>query len=576
MRKVILPVLFLLFALPAYAQTNMVSTSAVAEQVMLGNYTPATYAQANVIDKAADVTQGILKHISPDSLKTYLEVLQTFENRNTGSDTTSSTRGIGAARRWIYSKLEQFSARNENRLIPSYLQFDQVICDISQHRNVFAVLPGTDLSDKSIVLVEAHMDSRCAGLCDTSCQAHGMEDNGSGTALVMELARVMSQYSFKSTIVFALVTSEEQNLNGSRAFALYCKQKDIAIRTVLNNDVVGGVMCGETASPPGCMGAGTIDSTNLRIFSADGFNSPHKQLARFIKLEYKEMIQPHAKVPMNINIMTPIDRTGRGSDHIPFTQEGYTAIRFCSANEHGNADVSNPLYKDRQHTTDDILGVDTDGDSKVDSFFVDFNYLSRMSVINANAAAMAAMGPTTPDFDISSGLGGVSVYINTEKQYGLYRVAVRSTTNDWDSVYTINSDFGYIHLGNVGARLISVASVDAQGVESIFSLEKVAMASVDDKAANSRRSVELMQNHPNPFDGETIISVLANRNMKDADAYISVTDIAGKEIKRMKITLNEGMNEVTYEHGYNISGAYVYTLVVNGEKVESKRMVFAN
>jgi hypothetical protein len=576
MKKVILLLSTALFVSGTnYAQTNMISTNPVAEQVMLGNYTPATYAQANPVHKAADVTQDIIKSISPDSLKAYLEVLQTFENRNTGSDTTSATRGIGAARRWIYSKLEEFSARNENRLIPSFLQFDQVICDISQHRNVFAVLPGTDVADKSIVFIEAHMDSRCAGPCDTSCQAHGMEDNGSGTALVMELARVMSKYSFKHTIVFALVTSEEQNLNGSRAFAKYCTQKGIAIKAVLNNDVVGGVMCGATASPPGCMGAGTIDSTNLRIFSAEGFNSPHKQLARFVKLEYKEMIQPYAKVPMNINIMTPIDRTGRGSDHIPFYQEGYTSLRFCSANEHGNADVTDPNYTDRQHTTGDILGVDTDNDTVIDSFFVDFNYLSRMAVINANTAAMAAMGPKTPDFDISSGTGGVSVYITTEKQYQLYRVAVRSTTNDWDSVYTITGDFGYIHLGSVGSRYISVASVDDQGVESIFSLEKIAMASVNDKTAKTQ-GVELMQNHPNPFDGETIISVLAGSDMKGAEAYISVADIAGKELRRIKITLNEGMNEVTYDHGYGVTGTYVYSLVVNGQKLQSKRMVFAN
>lgn len=584
MKKVILLCAgsLLAFANHVCAQTNMLSTNAVAEQVMLGNYSAATYQQANPITKATDITQGILSNVSPDSLKAYLEVLQTFETRHTSSDTVSATRGMGAARRWVYDKLSQFSTRNENRLLPSYLQFDQLICDVSQHRNVFAVLPGTDVSDNSIVIVEGHLDTRCEGSCDTACVAQGMEDNASGTALVMELARVMSQNSYKHTIVFILTTSEEQGLNGARAFAKYCKDKGIKIKGVLNNDVVGGIVCGQTASPPGCMGAGTIDSTNLRIFSGGTFfNSPHKQLARFVKLEYQEMIRPIASVPMTINIMTPIDRTGRGGDHIPFYDEGYTSIRFCSANEHGNADVSASGYADRQHTTTDVLGVDTDNDMVIDSFFIDFNYLARMTVINANAIAMMAIGPKTPTFVITwlDNNHQPTLQITSQKQYMHYRVALRTTNNDWDSVITITGlTYKYIPWGSGlnGTQYVSVAAVDAEGVESLFSEEVTVFVGINDATTNNQQPVELLQNRPNPFDGETIISVLVTKNMKDADAYITVTDIAGKEIKRMKITLNEGVNEVTYDHGYGVVGNYVYTLVLNGEKLQSKRMVFAN
>jgi len=581
MKRVILSaVLSLLLAAPqVFAQTNMLSTNPVAEQVMLGNYTPATYQASTIINKPDVISKDIMARVSPDSLKSYMEVLQTFGTRNTGSDTMSPTHGMGAARRWAYSKFEQFSTQNENRLIPSYLQFDQAICGMDRHRNVFAVLPGTDISDKSVVIIEGHLDSRCEGSCDTACIALGMEDNATGTALVMELARVMSKYSFNQTMVFILTTSEEQGLNGARAFAKYCKDKGIQIKGVLNNDVVGSIICGQTASPPGCMGAGTIDSTNLRIFSGGTYNSAHKQLARFIKLEYKEMIAPIATVPMTINIQTSIDRTGRGGDHIPFTDENYTSIRFCAANEHGNADVSNPNYTDRQHTSTDILGVDTDNDTIIDSFFVDFNYLARMSVINGNAAAMMGLGPKTPQFDVSvtPGDNGVSVYIQTEKQYQHYRVAVRSTTNDWDTVVTIlNDDFIYIPLSGFATKFISVASVDAEGTESLFSEEKLARLGLAEVAQENKMPVELLQNRPNPFDGETTISVIANENMRDAKAYISVTDVAGKEIKRLDISLNKGMNEVSYEHGYNVVGNYIYTLVVNGQKVQSKRMVFAN
>lgn len=579
MKKLLLLILAgIIPATGALAQTNILSTNTIAEQVMLGNYNPNDYKATTVINKAADISKGINDRVSPDSLKAYLEVLQTFETRHSSSDTTSATRGIGAARRWVYDKLEQFSTQNENRLITSYLQFDQVICSVGQHRNVFTVLPGTDLSDKSIILIEGHLDSRCAGSCDTACLAQGMEDNATGTALVMELARVMSKYSFKNTIVFMLTTSEEQGLNGAAAFANYCKQKGIGIKAVLNNDVVGSIICGQTASPPGCMGAGTIDSTNLRIFSGGVFNSPHKQLARFIKLEYREMIKPVATVPMTINIMTPIDRNGRGGDHIPFINENITAIRFCAANEHGDAGVTAPNYTDRQHTSDDILGVDTDNDQVIDSFFIDFNYLARMSVINGNAATMIATGPKTPDFDIATAPGehGLSVFITTEKQYQHYRIAVRSTTNDWDSVYTIQgTDHGYVFLGDMNNRFVSVASVDGDGIESLFSEEKIAKVGIND-VQQQDNGVQLLQNKPNPFDGQTVISVIADKNMTDARSFISVTDVAGKEVKRLPILLHEGMNEVTYEHGYHATGTYVYSLYINGQKIQSKRMVFAN
>src|SRR5690606_18816316 len=140
---------------------------------------------------------------------------------------------------------------------------------------------------------------------------------------------------------------------------------------------------------------------------------------------------------------------------------------------------------------------------------------------------------------------------------------------------TITGDYGYIHVGTIGTRYVSVASVDGDDIESLFSEEKIAQVGIND-AAYEKQPVELMQNHPNPFDGQTIISVLANEDMKVADAYISIADIAGKEIKLLQITLSPGMNEVMYEHGYNVTGTFTYTLVVNGQKLQTKRMVFAN
>lgn len=580
MRSLLLVVLSGLLSVGAVAQTSITSTDTNAARVMMGLFDPAAYAASTVISDPVVISTGIRADVSADSLKLWLETLATFENRNTGSDTSSPTRGIGAARRWIYSKFQQFSAQNENRLIPSYLQFDETLCAITQHRNVFAVLPGTDTSDKAITIIEGHMDSRCADLCDTSCTARGMEDNGSGTALVIELARVLSKYSFKRTLVFMTTTSEEQGLNGAHAFAVYCQAHGIKVRGVLNNDVIGGVICGHTSSPPSCPGFKAIDSTQVRLFSFGGFNSFNKGLSRFIKLEYKEMQLPFATVPMTVSIMTAEDRTGRGGDHIPFRQAGFPAMRFTSANESGDANVTAPGYDDRQHTSSDSLGLDTDGDGNIDEYWVDFNYLGRNTVINATAAAMMGLGPRTPDFTLAAGAGSLNVTLVAETGYPNYRVGVRTTTNDWDSVYTFagGTTTFTIPVSSTGNHIVSVASVDDNGIESLFSKELQANVSTLGLGipGASFPAVQLLQNKPNPADEATMISVLVSGNSPYKETMIVVTDANGKIVMKKPIALETGMNEIIYEHGYNMSGTYTYTLVADGVALDSKRMVFIN
>ena len=259
--------LFLGFIPHSIAQQNITVTSSEVERILRGNYDAVDFLPSVLLNHPEDIVDGILAEVSADSLKQYLLALSTFENRNTGSDTSSATVGMGAARRWAYGKMESFGARQENRLRASYLQFDQDICGVEQHRNVFAVLPGIGPHKNEMVLVEGHMDSRCEDVCDTDCLAHGMEDNGSGTALVLELARVMSRFAFDRTLVFLITTGEEQGLFGAEAFAIYCAENQIPVRAVYNNDIVGGIICGQTASPPGCPGLNEIDSIKASLLA---------------------------------------------------------------------------------------------------------------------------------------------------------------------------------------------------------------------------------------------------------------------------------------------------------------------
>lgn len=277
---------FLSFGLSA--QTNLLFTKPEAEQVIKGNYDPLIYSSSNPIEQHTDIVTFIQNNVRPDSLKSYILKLSDFQNRNTGSDTVSSSYGIGAARRWGYSMFENFSNNAENRLITSYFQFDLDICGVDRHRNILAVLPGTDTTNHEVIIIEGHIDSRCEDECGITCLAEGIEDNASGTALVLELARVMGQCTFQNTIVFMLTVGEEQGLYGADAFSEYCDLNNIPVKAVLNNDVIGGVICGQTSSPPSCPGLNDIDSTQVRIFSYGGFNSFNKQLSRFIKLQYKE------------------------------------------------------------------------------------------------------------------------------------------------------------------------------------------------------------------------------------------------------------------------------------------------
>ncbi len=578
--------LFLLFLISAIsftsietsAQVKNICTDSAAEQVLLGLYDPATYVASVLINTPDTISRGINDRVSPDSLHTYIKALSTFRTRNSASDTVSAAYGIGAARRWVFNKFQQFSAQNEHRLIPSYLQFDTAMCGVLQHRNIFAVLPGVDTSDKSIIIIEGHIDSRCAGLCDISCNAQGIEDNGSGTSLVLELARVMSAYSYNHTIVFLITIGEEQGLFGAYAFANYAKAHGIKIKAVLNNDIIGGIICGHTSSAPGCPGYENIDSTHVRLFSNGGFNSFHKGLSRYIKLEYKERILPFANVPMGINIMTPEDRSGRGGDHIPFRQLNYTAMRFTSQNEAGDANITGS-YTDRQHTSSDSIGLDINSDGIIDTYWVNFNYLARNAVINGNAAGMIGICPPSPDFTLSTVPGLLIINITQHPQFLNYKVGVRTTTNDWDTVYTFTGAAEAALEVPPGNYIVSVASIDASGVESLFSRELMGAVLPTNgimTITGAAPEVHLLQNQPNPSDEATMISVLVNDNIHYKEAFISIRDLNGKEVSRSNITLTKGVNEITYDHGYNMSGTYMYTLIIDGKPIETKRMVFTN
>jgi len=572
------------------AQTGPSASNAVVANILKGSYTPSTYAASTVITDPDVISAGMLNDISVDSLKATLFKLRGFQNRNTFSDTVSSTRGIGAARRWVFSKFRQYSTANNNRLQVSYLQFTYTGCSsaMTRHSNIMAVLPGSQTANKSIIIVEGHMDSRNSNNCDVTGDAFGIEDNATGTALVMELARVMSKYTFRNTIVFSVNTGEEQGLIGANALANYLDSMNIPIKAVNNNDVSGGVFCGHTASGPGCPVYGALDSTDLRIFSLGTFNSPHKQWARYVKLEYKEQLRSLVTLPMNIQVMQNEDRTGRGGDHESFTGLGYTAVRFTQAYENGDGSNGSG-YVDRQHNIRDSLGRDKNGDGVEDSLYINLSYLARNALINGNSMAMVALGPDTIT---------VKPVIVTANRFRVqftptgapaYRVAVRSATNDWDTVYTItgkNVDTIKVPYGTSTTFYLSAAAVDANNTESQFSTEYqlstalVPLYLVPDTTRPPAPDpdyygIQLMPNKPNPFDESTLIVVQSGTDLFADRTWVNISAVDGRLVSQVRVRLKKGLNEVLFNHGFLMPpGVYICSLIIDGLPVQSTKMVF--
>jgi hypothetical protein len=589
------------WAADAYAQTSPKVLSTEVDNILRGSYTASSYPASTVITDPDVISAELATRISPDSLKADLFALNSFQNRNMFSDTNSSTRGIGAARRWVYNKFMQYSAANDNRLKVSYLQFTYAPSTygcgspdvIDLHSDVLAVLPGSQTSNKSLIIVEGHMDSRNVSNCDITGDAPGIGDNATGSALVMELARVLSKYTFRSTIVFAVVTGEEQGLIGAKAFANYLKSKNVLIKAVNNNDVSGGIFCGHTASAPGCPFYGNIDSTDLRIFSKGDVNSANKQWARYIKLEYKEQLSSLMRVPTAIQIMELEDRTGRGGDHQAFTASpnNYTGVRFTQANEDG--DASNGTgYVDRQHNVRDSLGRDRNHDGVIDSLYVDVDYLARNALINGNSMAMVALGPDTISMSpLPSVITANKVRVVLSPAGApAYRVAIRSATNDWDSVYTITGksvDTVTVPYRTNTLFYISAAAVDANNTESQFSTEytlstQLVVLNLEPDSTKpippdpGNYGIQLMPNRPNPFDESTLITISSGTDQFADRAWLQFSSLDGRILERMPVNLRKGLNQVVYNHGFGVAGIYICSLLVDGLPVQSTKMVFKN
>lgn len=575
--KIEVTILFLayLYSFPVISQPTL--TNQNAHNVLIGNYNIGNYLPSVKITDKDSLIDKIFENISADSLKSYLTTLETFQTRNSSSDTVSSVRGIGAARRWIHSKFESFSLRNEDRLLVSYLNFNSNMCGVNAHKNVLGVLPGIDTSYSDVLVVEAHMDSRCESTCDTSCYAPGMDDNGSGTALVMELARVMSQFSYNRTIIFTTVTGEEQGLRGGEAMATYLKNNNIDVLACLNNDVVGGIECGPNSSPPSCSPVGTIDSINLRVFSFSpgndsNFISVHKELARYVKLQQIEEMNTRRSFNSNIHIQIREDRMGRGGDHIPFRQRQYRAIRFTSSHEHGDGSGNSP---DRQHTTTDVLGYDLSvpPDGILDTFLVDFNYLKRNVLTNAISLTMLAKSPPIPEPLIETFEFENTQAIRFEKDDTLYshKVGVRSTNSTdlyFDTVLTFHKHYiEYSEIYPKGNVQLHFMNLDGE-------IESLPTTHISDEFLGVEKvseQIKCLEAFPNP--AENYVNLKWKCAVTPEVIEIKLVNAGGLTVYNSSITETRKSGNIQIDISSYPVGIYQLMYIINKDEVFSEALI---
>lgn len=416
--------------------------------------------------------QKMLREISARRIETDIRKLVSFGTRNTNSEQDNPARGIGAARDWIYAEFQKISADCGNCLTvekQTYLQPKaNRVPEPINITNVFATLRGTSDPNR-IYVVSGHYDSMCANPADGKCDAPGANDDASGTAAVIEMARVMSKRKFDATIIFMAVAGEEQGLLGARYFAQQAKEKKWDIEAMFTNDIVGGVTTFKNAPnrstvrvfSEGVPSNETEAEANTRRGVGGENDSASRQLARFIK-ETAEIYSPKFSVMM----IYRRDRYLRGGDHIPFLENGFTAVRITETNED----------YDHQHQNVGTRDGKFYGDTPE---YVDFEYVANVTRVNAAAMARLALAPARP-----KNVGMVTARLGndtelkwdaaTESDIAGYEIVWRDTTSPvWTNSVNAGNVTSFVMKGmSKDNYFFGVRAVDKAGNKSPVSFPR--------------------------------------------------------------------------------------------------------
>ena len=408
----------------------------------------------------------IINGVSEDRIEQDIATLAGFGTRHTLSDTLSNKRGIGAARRWIFNEFQSIAKNCDGCIEVSYQKNynepdGRRIVKPVWINNVIAIQRGSKYPNR-FVIMSGDIDSRISDPNNYTDDSPGANDNASGMAGTIEAARVLSQYSFENSIIYAGLAGEEQGLYGGKGLAQYAQEQGWEIIGILNNDMIGNIKGVD----------GVIDNRTFRIFSeptpaneserarksrrffggeVDGIS---RQLARYIHKTVK-IYMPE----MNPKMIYRLDRFGRGGHHRPFNDVGYAGVRIMEAHENYTQQHQD-IREENGIAYGDVLEA------------VNFGYATELTAVNAiNLAALAWAPPAVKELSIG-GVVEASAKFKWSKQndenIAGYKIYWRDTTSPtWD-----NSRF----VGNVTEATLEgividnyffgVSTVGKNGIES--------------------------------------------------------------------------------------------------------------
>jgi hypothetical protein len=413
-----------------------------------------------------------IEEVSAERIQRTIEKLVSFNNRSTISaqddESIRAGKGIGAAREWIKSEFERYSKECGGCLEVKTDAFTEQpaerIPKPTGITNVYAVLKGSDPQQATrMVLVTGHYDSRNTDISNVTDPAPGANDDGSGTAVSLECARVLSKAAatlkFPATIIFLTVAGEEQGLNGSKHFAQMAKEQGWKIEAALNNDIVGGDRSSQQDSSlvrvfseglP--VAANEAETKRIRMLGGES-DSISRELARYVAdvgRSYDTGVKPL--------LIFRLDRFLRGGDHYSFNQQGFAAIRFTEYRENF----------DHQHQNLRTENGIEYGDLPK---FVDYDYVSHVARLNAATLASLALAPAPPaNVKVVTKELDNDTTLTWEASTGAaaYEVVWRSTSApDWEYAQTISGATRATLKVSKDNEIFAVRAVDAAGHRSL-------------------------------------------------------------------------------------------------------------
>ena len=430
-------------------------------------FSVATGINAQTVMNRDVLIENAVNDISVANMKSLVEDLVGFHNRNNLSSKTASDKGIGAAAEYLYKKASSYIPESSGRLSVDKVYYnaggtrlgrDITLC------NVIATIQGSDRNDNRVIVLLAHYDSRNESPTDSIGYAPGANDDGSGIACLMEITRIISKLDIPITVKLMFLSGEEHGLHGAQHMADVAKEENWNIIAVLNNDMIGNSNASETNTQTNTVlrvfsenipAVETPEQAKTRVYNSSENDSPSRQLARYIKETGERYVDN-----MTVKLIYRNDRFGRGGDHTPFCRNGFTGVRLCEIHENYDRTHQNIREENGIKYGDEIWAVD-------------FEYVRKNTGVNLSTTLNLALAPSTPENTrvITSGLTNFAEIKWDAPERGkkphAYYLLVRETDQPvWEKkilVYGTSTKVPY----SKDNYFFGVQSVDAAGHESL-------------------------------------------------------------------------------------------------------------